>query len=115
MGSSVLVCSVVEVVDGVLSVLERWSLLGVIRCMLLCMLEAVGDALCLLEVLKAMRCTLLYMPLCCRRPWRATLCAGAVGGDVLCLEAAGGDALSAIGAGGHVPECCSCWRLCSMG
>jgi len=34
---------------------------GGVRCVLLCMLEAVEDVLCLLEALEVMCCALLYM------------------------------------------------------
>ncbi len=94
------------------------SLLAVIRCVLLCILEAVEGGLCLLEVLEAseaMRCVLLCMPevpevmrcviLCMLE---AGLCfAGGVGGagsDALCATlyagGAGGGGALALFAGG---------------
>jgi len=78
------VLELLEVVLEVLEVLEP----GMVRCVPLCMLEAVESVLCLLKVPEVILCAID------RRA--RMLCAGAAGEHAMC----------AVGA--------RCWRLCSM-
>ena len=64
----VLLC-MLEAVEGVLGLLEVLDMPEVIRCVLLCMQEDMEGVLCLLEMLEmreVMRCVLSV----CRRLWR---------------------------------------------
>src|SRR6266480_4668720 len=77
---------------------------NVIRCLLLCMLEAVEGRLCLLEVRR--RCVVCY-PVCWRL-WWVPLFAGGVGGvGVVGVGGGGGDTLCAtLYTGGRGGELC---------